>query len=78
MNPQETILSFFNLTENVINTAEPEGTHIRKRKQCGLNYKSLLQFILMIVQIIFQLVILVVDCRRSIYFYFCLWYQLNG
>jgi hypothetical protein len=53
INPQESLPRFFSLTEHIIETIVPsksnEGTSkkIRKRKKCGVNYKSLLQFLLM-------------------------------
>jgi hypothetical protein len=65
MNTQKSVTSFFSLTEDTIETSDPECTKISKRKGCGLNYKSFLQFIATILRIIFQLVILIVDQRRS-------------
>jgi hypothetical protein len=65
MNHQESLSSFFSLTEDITETTEPKGTKISKRKRCRLNYKRLLQFLLMMLQIVFQLVILLVEYRRS-------------
>jgi hypothetical protein len=69
MNPQESLPSFFSITEDIteiIVSSESNGhisTKISKRRPCDHNYNSLLQIILMILQIVFQLVLLVVDYR---------------
>jgi hypothetical protein len=66
-NLQESITSFFSLIEDIIETTMPSqsnawaSTKISKRKQYGLNDKNLVQFLLVILQILFQMIILVVN-----------------
>jgi hypothetical protein len=65
MNPQESITNFTSLTKDIIETTVPAesnehiSTEKRKSKPGDLNYKSLLQFVSMILQIVFQFIILV-------------------
>jgi hypothetical protein len=71
MNPQGSLTCFFSLTEDIIETNVPPESNentsskVRKRKRCGLNYKSLFQFLLLILSLVFQAIILVVDYRKS-------------
>jgi hypothetical protein len=55
---QNSTPNLFSITQDQIVTNEGSSKIITKKSKCGLNFKSLLQFILMIMQLIFQIIIL--------------------
>jgi hypothetical protein len=65
MNTQDSLLSLFSITNDETETIIPSESkehiskNISKKSSCGLNYKILLQFSLMIIQLIFQIFILI-------------------
>jgi hypothetical protein len=69
MNTQDFLPSLFSITNDETETIIPSESKeyiskkISKKSSCGLNYKVLLQFSLMIIQLIFQILILIKEYK---------------
>jgi hypothetical protein len=69
MNTQDSLPSLFSITNDVIERVIPSESNehiskkISKKSSCGLNYKVLLQFSLMIIELIFQILILIKEYK---------------
>jgi hypothetical protein len=70
INISDSLPSLFSITNDEIETVIPSESNehiskkISKKSSCGLNYKVLIQFTLMIIQLIFKIFILIKEYNK--------------
>jgi hypothetical protein len=67
----DSLPSLFSITNDEIETIIPSESNehiashkISKQSKCDINYKTIIQFILMLIQIIFEILILTKEYKR--------------